>query len=82
MPKRNINPGDGKRLAEIRKSRQLTQEQLAAALGVSVKTLQHLEHGRSHLTTGRIGQLSRALGCPAFAFFDPPDSPVPRNRSR
>jgi transcriptional regulator with XRE-family HTH domain len=37
----------GRRLAEVRISRRLTQEQLAAEMGISVKYLQRLERGRN-----------------------------------
>jgi transcriptional regulator with XRE-family HTH domain len=70
----------GKRLLQIRLHREMSQAQIARALGVSVGTIQNYEHGRAHVTAERIAQLARALQCEPHDLLVPPDSPLPRYR--
>lgn len=57
------------RLKSWRKHRGLTQESLAARVGVAHSTIQRIENGRVHLTDERAVLLASALGCrPADLF--------------
>lgn len=51
----------GKRIAEARKRKGLSQEELAAAIGVSVGTLSRNELGKSQPRAERLEQLAEAL---------------------
>lgn len=62
--KKPVDPGIGRRLAELRKRRHLTQAALAARLGVAVSTVKDWEHARVGLSTGRVLQLANTLECP------------------
>jgi transcriptional regulator with XRE-family HTH domain len=50
-------------LAEIRRSRGLTQRQLASAIGVTLTSLQNYERGRNAITARRLDALALALRC-------------------
>jgi transcriptional regulator with XRE-family HTH domain len=56
-----IDPRPGRRLQQIREHRNMSQGQLARAIGVSVGTIQNHEHGRVHITVDRLEELARAL---------------------
>ena len=49
-------------LRQRRIARRLTQQQLAAAAGVSRKTLSDLEAGREKIALGNLNRLLRAVG--------------------
>lgn len=71
----------GHRLREIRDELGLTQQQLAAQLGMSVKHLQRLEAGRNmHIDT--LVMLAVRLGVPTRSFFDTPTSRTKRSPGR
>jgi len=78
--KTNVNSNSGQRLHQIRVHREKSQGQIAKAIGVSVGTIQNYEHGRAHITMGRIEQLARALQCEPADLLARPDSPPPRYR--
>jgi len=78
--KTNVNSNSGQRLHQIRVHREKSQGQIAKAIGVSVGTIQNYEHGRAHITMGRIEQLARALQCEPADLLARPDSPLPRYR--
>ena len=77
---KTVDPRLGERLRQIREHRDISQGQLARAIGVSVGTIQHYEQGRTHITTERLEQLSRALQCEPADLLMPPDEPLPRYR--
>ena len=52
----------GKRLAEIRKSKGLTQSELAERVGVSVVTIAYIETGKRWVRLGTMYKIARALG--------------------
>jgi transcriptional regulator with XRE-family HTH domain len=54
----------GKKLAEIRKGRGLTQESLAEKAGLSALTVSYIEQGRQWPRIGTLHKLARALGVP------------------
>lgn len=54
----------GKRVKEEREKKQLSQEKLAAAAGLSSRTILNIEQGSNSPTTDTLVQLSRALEVP------------------
>lgn len=52
------------KIAEVRKQRQLTQQQLADKVGVHWMTISKLERGRMQLTQDWIEKIALALGVP------------------
>ncbi len=67
----------GRRFAEIRVERELTQEALAERLGISTKYLQRIERGRS-MTLRTLIDLAARLDVPLQTLFTPPRSRVVR----
>jgi transcriptional regulator with XRE-family HTH domain len=51
----------GKRIAELRRARELTQEQLAEALGCSVGFLSLVERGVNAPSVGNLEKFAKAL---------------------
>jgi transcriptional regulator with XRE-family HTH domain len=70
----------GQRLHEIRQHRDLSQGEVAKAIGVSVGTIQSYEHGRTRITADRIEQLAQALQCELADLLMPPGSRLPLYR--
>ena len=58
-------PDFGKRLAEARKQRRLTQRQLAAVLGVNQKMIEYYERRASNVTAEVIKKIANAFGMSA-----------------
>lgn len=59
----------GRRVAELRVQRGLTQERLAERLGVSIKYQQTVEAGGENLTLDSLARLAAALAVPVTALF-------------
>lgn len=57
-----------------RKSRQWTQAQLGAALGVARNTISDLEHGNTPVTAYQLAAICEALNIPVAIMFEPPES--------
>lgn len=53
----------GMRIAELRRSRKLTQEALAEKLNITTKHISHVERGCASLSVKALIELSRALDC-------------------
>ena len=66
----------GEKLRGFRKTRGLTQEQLAEHLGVSFQQIQLYESGRTRLNTDKLQLLSQALSVPIAAFFGEVAAPL------
>jgi transcriptional regulator with XRE-family HTH domain len=64
----------GRRIAELRRGRGLTQEQLADAVDTSLKYLQRIEAGSENLTIQSLVKLANALRAPLAALFEKPAS--------
>jgi transcriptional regulator with XRE-family HTH domain len=62
----------GRRIAEVRAARKLTQEKLAERLDVSARYLQEVERGAENLTIQTIAKIGRSLGVDASALFSAP----------
>jgi transcriptional regulator with XRE-family HTH domain len=59
---RRPQPGLGKAIRQLREKREITQEGLAEAAGITVRTLSQLETGNSNPTWATVGDIGRALG--------------------
>lgn len=57
-------------LRKIRIARQMSQQTLAAEIGVSYQQIQKYERGKDRLTVGRIVALAKVLQVEVAAFFD------------
>lgn len=64
----------GRRIAELRATAGLTQEQFAARLDISLQYIQRIEAGRENLTVRSLLRVSGALGVQLVALFVPPQS--------
>src|SRR5262249_15000933 len=62
--------GVGERLAEIRKSRKISQAKLAKLLGVVEGTIQNYEHGRNEPNITRLCPLCPAAQAANFGLLD------------
>lgn len=61
----------GKRLRKVRRSKDLTQEQLAELVGISVDFVSLIERGLSSPSFETIQKLSEVLEVPVEEFFKP-----------
>jgi transcriptional regulator with XRE-family HTH domain len=68
----------GRRVAELRLARGLTQEALAERLDVAARWVQAVEGGKENLTLGTLATFANALKAPMVAFFEPPTIPKAR----
>lgn len=68
----------GERLKKARKQQRLTQEDLAARLGISFQQIQKYENGKNRISFGRLYELSNYLSVPLDYFVKgistPPES--------
>lgn len=60
----------GARIREIRKSRGLTQEQLAEIIDVEQKHVSRIEVGKNYPTIDRLEKIAEALDVSMMTFFD------------
>jgi transcriptional regulator with XRE-family HTH domain len=68
----------GRRIAELRAKSDLTQDQFAEKLSVSVKYLQRVEAGEENLTVHSLVRFANALGVRLTALFVAPRRTVQR----
>jgi len=61
----------GNRIRGERKKRQLTQERLAEAVGVSTKHLGNIENGKSNPSFKLMEKIAEFMNIPLDAFLDP-----------
>ncbi len=61
----------GQRLRQGRRELGLTQEALAALLGVTFQQIQKYEAGHSRMSAGRLLEIAIALGKPVGWFYEP-----------
>ena len=76
MRKTPAHPTVGKRLAELRASRRISQRQLAKHLGITTTTVQNWEHSRAMIPIGRLRQLGDALGCDDIELLRAPGAAI------
>ncbi len=62
----------GRRLRQIRRSRDLTQEQLAELVGLSANFISLIENGDAAPSFATIEKLAQALNVEPTDFFQPP----------
>jgi transcriptional regulator with XRE-family HTH domain len=75
---RQTSESFGRRLAQIRKHRHLTQQQLGAAVGKSERTISDWENSQSvEIWIGDVAQCARALRCQVKDLLAPVDEPIP-----
>jgi transcriptional regulator with XRE-family HTH domain len=60
----------GKRLRQLRREKDLTQEQLAEAANISVESISNLERGIHAPSFDTLERLAKALGIPVKNLFD------------
>lgn len=60
----------GKRLRAQRKHLNLSQEQLARAVGVTFQQIQKYERGANRISASRLFDIAKVLGVPINFFFD------------
>ena len=70
-PVDHIDKDLGKRIAEIRKMRKLTQEELANKLNLSSQQIQKYEYGESKISVSRLFEIAVALDLGAWTFIEP-----------
>lgn len=71
----------GANVHHYRRTQGFTQERLAALVGIEVKTLQDIEHGRGNPTARVLAALAAELRIDVNSLFDPRDMPE-RKRGR
>ena len=66
---KNLKQKFGKRLREIRKSRQLTQEELAETIGIALPNISYIETGKTFPSVETQEKLCDALGIKIYEFY-------------
>jgi transcriptional regulator with XRE-family HTH domain len=66
----------GARIRARRLAVGISQEKLAAALGLTFQQIQKYEKGVNRVTAGRLVAIAQVLGAPVDAFFDLDRSPI------
>lgn len=59
----------GKRVAEVRKSRGVTQQQLAEQIGMSVVAIAYIETGKRWARLGTLNKIAKSLHVDIREFF-------------
>jgi transcriptional regulator with XRE-family HTH domain len=72
----------GRRVAELRKQREWTQEQLAERMGFSVQHLKQVEAGKYNLTLRSLALFAQILRSPLVELLRPPKSRAKRKPGR
>jgi len=60
----------GGRLASLRETRGMSQEQLSALAGISRESISHIENGRQWARLSMLHRLAKALGVPTKELLD------------
>lgn len=72
----------GLRVVEIRKSRRVTQEELAERVGLSIRQMNRLEGGRANIGLITVAELGRALNVQVSRLFLAPRPHTKRRPGR
>ncbi len=59
----------GKRIRELRKKRNLTQEQLAELIGIEIPSLSNIENGKNYPNSETIDKIARGLQVQIFEIY-------------
>lgn len=65
----DIDAHVSRRFRELRKAGGMTQQRLAAKVGVSWQQIQKYDSGQNRISAGRLYAIARALGVPVQDFF-------------
>jgi transcriptional regulator with XRE-family HTH domain len=68
----NLRGQFGKKLRKIRRDRDMTQEQLAEAIGVTLDFISRMERGQDAASFETLEKLAKALGVPVSELFQFP----------
>jgi len=60
----------GKRVAEVRRSRKVTQQQLAEVVGMSVVAIAYIETGKRWARLGTLHKIAKALKVDVSTLFE------------
>ena len=60
----------GRRVAEVRKARGVTQQQLAEAIGMSVVAIAYIETGKRWARLGTLHKIAKALDVSVYNLFE------------
>ena len=60
----------GRRIKEIRKNKNLKQEELAEAIGIATRNLSNIETGRCFPSANSLEKISKTLNCKVKDLFD------------
>jgi transcriptional regulator with XRE-family HTH domain len=71
----------GRRIAELRVQRSITQEQLAEESDVDARYIQRIEAGEINITVETLVRLANVLRVGVAEIFAPPRAPTTRTRS-
>ncbi len=66
----------GRKIAEFRQARGLTQEEVAETLGIALRNYQEMERGKQNLTLRTLVKLASVLGVATRQLLDEPSSRV------
>jgi transcriptional regulator with XRE-family HTH domain len=80
----SVSSAVGARVAEVRRERGLTQENLAERVGVELVTIHRIERGKVGAALERLASVAAALEVPIGTFFDGvpvPPSPWPEHEA-
>lgn len=72
----------GRRIAELRRERGLTQQQVADQLGITSRYVQAVEAGRVNVSVRALVDLANVLRMPMAAFMEVPRSRAARRPGR
>ena len=84
MDDESVSSAVGARVAEVRRERGLTQENLAERVGVELVTIHRIERGKVGAALERLASVAAALEVPVGAFFEGipiPASPWPEHEA-
>jgi transcriptional regulator with XRE-family HTH domain len=70
MNEKKLMKAFGKRVAEVRKSKGVTQQQLAQDIGMSVVAIAYIETGKRWARLGTLNKISRSLKVKISDLFD------------
>lgn len=66
---KNIKKLLGERIKEIRKSKNLTQEQLAERIGIEIPSLSNIENGKNYPNSETIEKIANGLEMEVFELY-------------
>lgn len=83
METKDVQLAVGRRIQELRRSKKLTQQGVADAMGMEVSNYARIEGGRANVTLDSLVRIANALDTPILSLFKAPKSlEVPKGRPR